>query len=119
MQTFFNKHTQTLALSSWCETEFYGALGRRVRAGRLPGQLAERAARRYQKHVRQGLYHTYQPGAQHFGLASSFTRQFGLGIKAPDALHLAVVQHEGCALLTSDKAMAVAAQALSVIVTSV
>ena len=106
VQVFLNQHAGNLAISLWGETELFGALGRRVRDGILPPNLAERSAKRYQQHVQQGLYRVYALEQKHLRVASSLTRQFTLGVKAADALHLALIQAEGLELVTSDAGMA-------------
>lgn len=113
VQRFVRERQHDLAISPWCEVEFCGALGRRVRDGRLPAALAERAAKRFEHHRSQGLYRRYGLEPHHLLLAAALTRRFNLGIKAPDALHLAVVQGEGCDLVTSDGGMAAAAGSLA------
>ncbi len=99
--------------------EFYGAPGQRVRDGHLPERLAERAAKRYDQHRTQRLYHFIIVNPDHYQRAAALTRRFILAVKAPDALHLAVVQREGLELITSDGGMASVARSLSLAVTLV
>lgn len=46
--------------------------------------------------------------------ASAFVRQFDLGLRKPDVLHLAVAQRSGLPLLTLDERMVKAGAALGV-----
>jgi predicted nucleic acid-binding protein len=46
--------------------------------------------------------------------ASAFVRQFDLGLRMPDALHLAIAQRSGLPLLTLDERMVKAGAALGV-----
>mgnify|MGYP000096835245 CR=1 FL=1 len=117
MRTFCNQNQRDLAISTWTETEFYGALGRRSRDGTIPKSSAEVLAKKLKSHLARGLYQLLPTEAGHVSQAAVFTRRFSLEVKSPDALHLALVQHEGCELVTSDKAMAVVARALSMTVT--
>ena len=47
-------------------------------------------------------------------LAHIFVRRFDLGLRAPDALHLAICRRAGHKLLTLDRHLAAAAKALGV-----
>jgi uncharacterized protein len=47
-------------------------------------------------------------------VAASFVRRFDLGLRAPDALHIAACRRLGLSLLTFDRRQAVAAAALGV-----
>jgi uncharacterized protein len=112
VQTFINHHQGELTISLWVKTEFYGALGRRVRDGALPSALAERAAQRFENHHLQGLYAICVVNSAAFEQAALLTRRFKLGIKSPDALHLAIAKLEGLELITSDQALANTAKQL-------
>ncbi len=94
-------------------------------------ELASAVSRR----LRMGLYH--EPGAnqllaifdawcadhaaildvesQDHVAAASFVRRFDLGLRAPDALHIAVCRRLGLALLTFDTRQASAARQLGVV----
>jgi predicted nucleic acid-binding protein len=112
VKTFVTENQQLLAISNWGETEFYGVLGRRVREGVLPSNLAELSAKRYEQHREQGLFTLYTLNPSTVRTASSLTRRFKLGVKSADALHLGVVQHETLTLVTSDEALAKVAEEL-------
>jgi predicted nucleic acid-binding protein len=51
---------------------------------------------------------------EHFQAAARFADQYGLGLRAGDALHVAVVAELGATLCTLDKRLAEAAVALGV-----
>jgi hypothetical protein len=55
--------------------------------------------------------------AADFGLASALVRRFELGLRAPDALHVAACRRGDHTLVTLDRRMASAAEALGVRVT--
>jgi predicted nucleic acid-binding protein len=112
VKTFVSENQQLLAISNWCETEFYGVLGRCVREGVLPGNLAERSAKRYEQHRDGGLFLRYTLSPATLREASVLTRRFKLGIKSADALHLGVVKNELLTLITSDSALASVAKEL-------
>ncbi len=112
VQNFVTTNQQALALSNWCETEFYGVLGRRVRDGGLPNNLAERSAQRYEQHRDGGLFKFYALDRISLNEAALLTRRFKLGIKSADALHLGLVKLRGLTLATSDVALATVAQDL-------
>ncbi len=111
---FIRQHQGRVAISAWVDAEFYSALGRRVRGGELPERLANEAVARYRVHKLGQLFRVYAVEARHFKNAASKTAQFRLALKAPDALHVALAEEEGCSLLTADKGMADAARAFGV-----
>jgi predicted nucleic acid-binding protein len=112
VQAFVTENQKLLAVSNWCEAEFYGVLGRRVRSGSLPNHLAERSAKRFEQHRDAGLFARYTLSPSTIREASVLTRRFNLGIKSADALHLGVVKHEILTLITSDVALATVANEL-------
>ncbi len=112
VQNFVTAKQQALAVSNWCETEFYGVLGRRVRDGGLPTNLAERSAHRYEQHRDGRLFTFYALNQQSVNEAALLTRRFKLGIKSADALHLGLVKLRGLILVTSDVALASVAKDL-------
>ena len=119
VRTFCNQNQQVIAISTWTETEFYGALSRRIRDGTIPLQAAETLAKKLKSHLTQGLYQRLAVEADYVSSAAALTRRFALTVKSPDALHLALVQHKGHTLVTSDKTMVTVAQQLSIPVTHI
>ena len=117
VQVFVNKHQNDLALSNWGEAEFFGVLGRRVRDGNLPTNLAERIASRYEQHRHGGLFKVYSLDAKSIAQTSSLLRRFKVSLKSADALHLGLVQLEGLEIVTSDTGLATVAKQLALAVT--
>ena len=79
----------------------------------VPQQAANRLVTKFNQHLQQGLFHLLALDNRAVINATNLTRQFSLGIKAPDALHLALVQIEALTLITSDHTLARVAQQIS------
>ncbi len=105
------------AISWLVELEFFSMLSRRVRTGELDRRHAERVKSLFLSHVEDGLYLLLPLKATHFRMARDWNGQFDLSLRAPDALHIAVVFKQGLPLITADKVLARSAEALGVEVT--
>ena len=81
--------TQTLASSEWCITEFANALALKQRTGQLDQPSSDRAWERFQILCKRDL--TLLPVASaHFYKAAVSVLNTSQGLRAGDALHLAV-----------------------------
>lgn len=102
-----------LYISSWVLTEVASALSIKLRTGAIT--LGERAASmaHWQRLQEQNV--TLLPiDRAHFETAAIFAAQHDLGLRAGDALHLAIAAAHGLAVATLDQAMAAAAPALGI-----
>ena len=98
-----------LALSSWTITEFVSAIGSKVRAGALNAREAKAVLREFHALVHTSLT-PIVPNNGDFVAAARLMEQFDLGLRAGDALHVAIAQQAGAArLVTLDKVLARAA----------
>jgi predicted nucleic acid-binding protein len=104
---------ETLLISDWVNTEFASALSIKVRSGTI--SVTERAgiAAAFVRLRADSL--TVLPVArEHFVSAARFVEQFSLGLRAADALHLAIAAEQGATICTLDRRFAEAAAALAV-----
>ena len=99
---------ERLAISRWVTTEFSAALSIKVRAGRL--SLNERAAclAKYGGSIARSFAMLPVMEA-HFTAAARLADQAALGLRAGDALHLAIASGSGATVVTRDRRMAEAA----------
>jgi predicted nucleic acid-binding protein len=97
-----------IAVSDWTVTEFTSAVGMKVRSG-LALQEARSAVRSFRAAV--AVHFACLPvRSPDFNDATSLLEQFDLGLRAGDALHLAVARNYGADhLYTFDKVMLKAA----------
>jgi predicted nucleic acid-binding protein len=106
-----------LATGRWTDTEVASALSLKVRIGEFTlAQRAEAAAG--WRAWREGLL-MLDVEAAAFEAAAAFASRPDLGLRAGDALHLAVAAAAGCALVTLDERMAKAAPEVGVPVADV
>jgi hypothetical protein len=102
-----------LLISEWTVTEVSSALGIKVRTGQIT--LAERAAALVLFHRQTSQSFTVASVAgPHFRVAAGYLDQYELGLRASDALHLAVAAGEGAQMCTLDRRMATAGPVLGV-----
>lgn len=105
----------TLAISAWCDVEVSSALSLKVRTGALTAAQRTRVQESWTA-VREGL-HRLPVGESAFAAAAGMLARHDLGLRAGDALHLAVAAAHGCTLVTLDERLAKAAPELGVAVT--
>jgi len=112
---FIRAATEPLILSEFAAAEVASAISRLVRmrqvsSGSAIERLAEFDAWRLSTTI--GL-ECREPD---FRLASVFVRRFDLGLRAPDALHAALCRRDDHRLVTLDRRLATAAEAVGVAV---
>jgi predicted nucleic acid-binding protein len=102
-----------LAISDWVVTEFSAALSMKLRNGELePTQRNEVLA--FFTRLTDASFHVLPVSPLDFQTAARFADQYATGLRAGDALHLAIASHHGASLYTLDKRLVEIGQALGV-----
>ena len=106
--------TEELAISQWTRTEFVSALGIKIRTQRFSEDAARRALAAFDEIA--GQYFTViQIMERDYLLAAEFLLQWSLGLRAGDALHLALAKNHGAKRIYSlDKSLVKAASRLRI-----
>lgn len=105
---------EELAVSAWTATEFVSALGLKVRMKQLDKSGASAALVAFRE-VGQKYFNWLAVAPSDFNIASGYLEKWDLGLRAGDALHLAVARSNGVKkLLTLDERMLKAARALRI-----
>ena len=103
---------EALAISEWTVTEFASALGLKVRAKALRAEQARAAFHIFRKLI-DASFQVLTPTRADFALAAEFLSHHALGLRAGDALHLAIAANEGAeAVYSLDRAFITAARKL-------
>lgn len=106
------------AVSHWTMVEFASLLARKVRTNELNGEEAPRADARFDTAV-SGSFIVFVPSVDDFALARRFVQRLETGLRAPDALHLAIAaNHDVRNIFSLDKKLIVAGKVLGLPVSS-
>jgi uncharacterized protein len=100
-----------LGISGWVVTEFSSALAIKLRAGELTMEQRAQVLTYWRRMMAENLV-TVPVQPTSFELAARYIDRHDLGLRAGDALHLAIASQAGMALATLDRAMAKAAVAI-------
>ena len=94
-----------LAISHWTRVEFSSLLAREVRMGGLDGQAARHADAQFETIVTESFV-VLLPNADDFNLAKEYLGNHETGLRAGDALHLAIARnHRAEAIYSLDKTL--------------
>lgn len=97
--------TGELAISLWTEVEFASLLARDVRMGDIRGDEAREANALFENVVRESFV-VLSPSADDYILARRYLHRYETGLRAGDALHLAIAgNHRADAIYSLDKTM--------------
>jgi predicted nucleic acid-binding protein len=102
-----------LAISDWVVTEFSAALSIRLRTGQLDEAARADALSAFTNLCADSLSSLTISGL-HFRTAARFAEHHALGLRAGDALHLAICADHGRTLATLDRRLGQAGLALGV-----
>lgn len=101
IRNWFDKQTgEVLAISDWTLTEFASAMGIKVRDKGLKPDQAREAYVLLEKLATESLK-VFTPKQADYALAADYLGQYGLGLRAGDALHLAIAENEGAKAIYS------------------
>lgn len=103
----------SLIISDWVVTEFASALSVKIRMNRLSVEDRAKAVGLFTRLKAESLA-VLPISRDHFVTAARFADQYALGLRAGDALHVAVAAEQGATIFTLDTRLADAATALGV-----
>ncbi len=110
---FEQQASETITISHWVEAEFSAALSVKLRMRiLLPAQRDSSLARLAQM-ISDNLM-VLPITHDHFRTAARLADQYALGLRAGDALHLAIAASHGATLCTLDKRLAAAGLPLGI-----
>jgi predicted nucleic acid-binding protein len=96
---------EDLAVSDWVVTEFSSALSIKLRTGQIETDHRAEALAMFAR-LRADSLTVVPVTRQQFSTAARFADQHGVGLRAGDALHLAVCADQGATLCTLDRRLA-------------
>ena len=103
---------EELAVSHWTRVEFASLLAREVRMSGLDAAVAREAGLRFETMIRESFV-VLLPNVDDFDQAGNWLGHFETGLRAGDALHLAIAGNRGAdAIYSLDKRMIVAGKSL-------
>ncbi|HTW34457.1 MAG TPA: type II toxin-antitoxin system VapC family toxin [Rhizomicrobium sp.] len=95
----------TLAISDWAVTEFSAALSIKLRTGQIAERDRADALALFTR-TADDSFEVLPVQAAQFRTAARFADQYTLGLRAGDALHLAIAADNGAVLVTLDERLA-------------
>lgn len=113
-QLVYTLSRQTIAISEWTCVEFSSMVARRVRMKELSDGAAQGLLDAFER-ISRSQFVVLTPSQMDYRQAESFLRHFASGLRAGDALHLAIVRNHGAERIYSlDKGLIKAAGTLDI-----
>lgn len=110
---FGGNATSDIVVSRWVTTEVSSALSIKLRIGAITLEQRASALAGWQQMLDTNVT-TVSVTDAHFDTAARFADRHDLGLRAGDALHLAIAAQSGYTLVTLDRIMAAAAPVLGI-----
>lgn len=107
------QEAETLLISDWVLTELSSALSIKVRTGAVSPTHRADALTLFTQLSAESFV-TVPISGRHFRTAARFADQYALGLRAGDALHLALARESGAILCTLDRRLAECGGALGI-----
>lgn len=103
-----------IAISLWTKTEFSSVLARKVRMQESTEQFALKTISKFEQMMTNSCQ-VIIPEAADFDLSAQYIQHFQTGLRAGDALHLAIAKNHGAmSIYTLDVKLAKAASLLNI-----
>ncbi|MDB5523315.1 MAG: PilT protein-like protein [Rhizobium sp.] len=114
LQAWFSKQdADELHVSDWNVSEFYSAMAFKKRTQQVTAEQRLGAEQVFEAYLRR-YFKTLPVPSACFRRAAEIVRREDVNLRAPDALHLAIVEANGMKLCTLDKKMHEAAGILEI-----
>lgn len=105
-------HQPNTCYSDFCWGEFMSGIGSRVRGKSIASDDASQAVATIAAML--ASWRRFRVASTDISQATEFVANFSLGLRLPDAIHLALAHRRGATLLTADRVQARAAAVLGI-----